>query len=76
KAWKETAQSEILTVCSIKELCKTHSFEVVFLCETKNTTSKVKKGLKEASFGHSYCVEPNGIAGKLIVGWKESVMLQ
>jgi len=52
-------------------ICKSHSPEVMFLCETKNIASTVEEKCKRVGFQKFFCVNPRGTAGGLALAWKD-----
>ena len=64
-----------LTVHNLKGICKSHSPEVGFFCETKNPASMVEKHLRSCGFASVFCVDPQRRAGGVAVGWKEQAQV-
>ncbi|XP_025670410.1 uncharacterized protein [Arachis hypogaea] len=60
-----------LTIHNLKGISQSYSPELVFICETKNQTRKVEAKLRSCGFSHWHIVNPNGIAGGLVMAWKE-----
>ncbi|MDV3200531.1 MAG: endonuclease/exonuclease/phosphatase family protein [Pigeon pea little leaf phytoplasma] len=69
--WNCRGLGKPLTVHNIKEIGKSHSPEVLFLCETKNNTLMVTEQCHKLGFNMVHCVSPQGMAGGLALAWKE-----
>ncbi|XP_016172584.1 uncharacterized protein LOC107614975 [Arachis ipaensis] len=74
--WNCRGLGKPLTVHNIKGIVKSHSPEVLFLCETKNNTSHVERVIKDVGFSNLFCLDPIGHAGGLMVAWKEETRVQ
>ena len=70
-SWNYRGMGSPLTVHNLKGICKSHSLEIGFFCETKNPTSLVEKQLRRCGFTRVFCVDPLGRAGGVAIGWKE-----
>ncbi|KAI4313183.1 hypothetical protein L6164_026181 [Bauhinia variegata] len=64
-----------LTVHALKEICKSHSPDVVFLAETKNNEDKVQAWLKKCKFRNFVNVNPRSTARGLVLAWNDMVLL-
>ena len=71
--WNCRGLGKPLTVHSLKGICRSHSPEVVFLYETKNQPLFVSNILGASGYNNCFCVDPIGIVGGLVVGWKDTV---
>ncbi|XP_072076574.1 uncharacterized protein [Arachis hypogaea] len=74
--WNYRGLGKPLTVHNIKGINKSHSPEVLFLSETKNNISTVEGVLRRIGFQSCFAVNPTGMAGGLVVTWKEGVNVQ
>nr|XP_027103245.1 uncharacterized protein LOC113724555 [Coffea arabica] len=64
-----------LTIPQLKEVIHLHSPSIVFLCETKNQETFMKKVRKRVKFENGFVVSSKGRAGELALFWKEDVTL-
>ncbi|XP_072067035.1 uncharacterized protein [Arachis hypogaea] len=71
--WNCRGLGKPLTVHNIKEINRSRSPEVLFLCETKNSSSFVTGQCHKLGFTNVSCVEPQGLAGGLVLAWREGV---
>ncbi|XP_072094138.1 uncharacterized protein [Arachis hypogaea] len=74
--WNCQSLEKSLTVYNIKVINKTHSPEVLFLCETKNNSSTVECVLRRCGFNSMFTVEPIGMAGGYVIAWKAEIIMQ
>ena len=74
-SWNCRGLGSPLTVHNLKGICKSHSPEIGFFCETKNQSSMVEKKIKGCGFSSMFCVEPQGRAGGLAFVWKENLQV-
>ena len=59
-----------ITVKSFKAQIKGNSSDVIFLCETKASTTRMKEVLKSINFADMCVVEAKGTAGGICIMWK------
>lgn len=54
-------------------MCSSQALYVVFLMETKNNANFVRRKINACSFADTLIVNPDGIAGGLVLAWKEYI---
>ncbi|XP_015959424.1 uncharacterized protein LOC107483307 [Arachis duranensis] len=73
--WNCRGLGKTLTVHNIQGINRSHSPEVMFLCETKNNSSFVTRQCERLGFPNSFCVNPIGVAGGLVLAWRTEVQI-
>ncbi|XP_025702728.1 uncharacterized protein [Arachis hypogaea] len=71
--WNCRGLGRPLTVHNLKGIIRSHSPEIVFLCETKNPSRSVEQKLRGCGFKDWSLVNPEGTAGGLVIAWKEGL---
>ena len=74
-SWNCQGLGRPLTVHNLKEICKSHSLEVVFMCETKNQPMYVMNILRKCGFMNNFLIDPRSIGGGLALGWKDDMKI-
>ncbi|XP_050212592.1 uncharacterized protein LOC126664301 [Mercurialis annua] len=74
--WNCQGLGSALTVKNLKMLCRSNSPDVVFLMETKNSISKIKKVFAYCEFSNVMAIDPIGKSGGLCLVWKDELDLQ
>ncbi|KAK4280367.1 hypothetical protein QN277_011998 [Acacia crassicarpa] len=72
-AWNCQGPGRALTVKNLRDLVKQFRPSIIFLFETKMYSSKVRRISRKCGFTQGLYVEPLGLAGGLVLGWKEDV---
>lgn len=72
-AWNSQGLGGALTANQLKEFCRIHSPQLVFLSETKNQFCRVDFIRKFVGMDCSQIVNPVGTAGGLAVLWKSDL---
>ncbi|XP_072072055.1 uncharacterized protein [Arachis hypogaea] len=57
-------------------MSRSHFPELGFLCETKNQACNVEQKLKATGFSNWFIVDPDGVAGGMVLAWREGVTVQ
>ncbi|XP_072088236.1 uncharacterized protein [Arachis hypogaea] len=71
--WNCQGLEKPLTVHNIKGISRSHSPEVLFLCETKNSTLTVERVLRKEGYKSVFTVDPMGLSGGIAMAWKDEV---
>ncbi|XP_072071784.1 uncharacterized protein [Arachis hypogaea] len=74
--WNCRSLGRPLTIHTLKGICKSHSPEIVFISETKNQSRQVEAKLRVCDYENWHIVNPAGVAGGLVLGWKDSINIQ
>lgn len=64
------------TVRALKALVREHNPDVVFICETKASKSRMEFVKAKLCFDKFCCVEPAGLAGGLTIFWQKYIDLR
>lgn len=75
-AWNCQGLGRALTAHQLKELCKLHSPQLIFLAETKNQFTRVDFIRRFVGMDGLQIVDPIGTAGGLVVLWKQDLKVR
>ncbi|XP_072076750.1 uncharacterized protein [Arachis hypogaea] len=74
--WNCRGLGRPLTIHTLKGICKSHSPEIVFISETKNQSRQVEAKLRVCGYENWHIVNSAGVAGGLVLTWKDSINVQ
>ncbi|XP_072066997.1 uncharacterized protein [Arachis hypogaea] len=74
--WNCRGLGRPLTIHTLKVICKSHSPEIVFISETKNQSQQVEAKLRVCGYENWHIVNPTGVAGGLVLAWKDNISVQ
>ncbi|XP_072087095.1 uncharacterized protein [Arachis hypogaea] len=74
--WNCRGLERPLTIHTLKGICKSHSPEIVYISETKNQSRHVEAKLRVCGYENWHIVNPAGVAGGLVLAWKDSISVQ
>ena len=75
-SWNCQGVGRPLTVCNLRELCRVHRPDVVFLMETKNKQNKLESIRRSTCFNGHFYVDPVGRSGGLALWWRDNLAMQ
>nr|GEV85020.1 reverse transcriptase [Tanacetum cinerariifolium] len=71
-SWNYQGVGRSLTVLNLRELCRVHCPDIVFLMVTKNKEAKLESIRRTTSFDGRFYVNPVGRSGGLALWWQNS----
>ena len=74
--WNCRSICNTATVRALKAQIKGTSPDVIFLCETKSSASRMQEVLNSIKFAYMCVVDAKGIVGGICVMWKAGLMIQ
>ncbi|GJV90120.1 reverse transcriptase [Tanacetum coccineum] len=74
-SWNYQGVGRSLTVLNLRELCRVHRPDIVFLKETKNKEAKLESIRRSISFDGKFYVNHVGRSGGLALWWRNSYSL-
>lgn len=72
-SWNCQGVGRPLTVSHLRELCRAHHPEVVFLMETKNKEKRMESIRRSLHFSGDFYIHPAGLSGGLALWWKDNI---
>ncbi|XP_072071864.1 uncharacterized protein [Arachis hypogaea] len=70
-AWNCRSLGRPLIIHNLKEICQSHSLEIVSISETKNQSRVVAAKLRSCGYNNFHIINPNGVARGLALAWKD-----
>ena len=72
-SWNCQGLGVALTIKNLKEVCKKHNPQLVFLMETKQKEKTVSKLRRRCGFDEEWIINPVGLSGGLAIWWKSEI---